>query len=241
MAKWHTTWTVGPHGPIEKLSDRLWRIEAKLPSLDLRRVMTVARRADGTLLVHNAIPLAEEAMAELDGWGKVSAIAVPNRFHRLDCRPFADRYPQARVLCPRGARKHVAKAVRVDGAYEDLPPDGTADLISLEGTKQREGVLIVRGLADGGGAATSIVLNDAVFNMDHAGGFFGFLLRLIGASGKPCVELGMRWLMISDKKAFRAHLEDLAALPHLTHVVVSHHKTITDAPAAVLRSVVSRF
>lgn len=240
MAKWHTTWTVGPHGPIEKLSDRLWRIEAKLPSIDLRRVMTVARRADGSLIVHNAIPLGEAEMAELDAWGKVAALVVPNRFHRLDARPFAERYPEARVLCPRGATKHVAKAVRVDGAYEDLPADGTADLVSLDGTKQREGAMIVRGTADGA-PVTSAVLNDAVFNMDHAGGFFGFLLRLIGASGKPCVEVGMRWLMISDKKAFRAHLEALAALPNLAHVVVSHHKTITGDPAAVLRSVVARF
>lgn len=235
MAKWHTSWTVGPHGPIEKLSDRLWRIEAKLPSIELRRVMTIARRADGTLIIHNAIPLEDAAMAEIEAWGKVAVLVVPNRFHRLDCRPFADRYPDARVLCPRGATKHVAKAVRVDGAYEDLAPDGTADLVSLEGTKQREGALIVRG------EVTSVVLNDAVFHMDHAGGFFGFLLRLIGASGKPCVEIGMRWLMISDKKAFRAHLESLAALPKLAHVVVSHHKVISEDPGAVLRHVVAAF
>lgn len=235
MAKWNTTWKVRPHGPIEKLSDRLWRVEAKLDSIDLRRVMTVARRADGTLVVHNAIPLGEAEMAELDAWGKVSTIVVPNRFHRLDAQPFAARYPEARVLCPRGAAKHVGKAVRVDGAYEDLPPDGVVELVSLDGTKQREGVMIVRG------DVTSVVLNDAVFNMEHAGGFFGFLLRLIGASGKPCVELGMRWLMISDRKAFRAHLESLAALPNLAHVVVSHHKVISERPGEVLRQVVAAF
>jgi hypothetical protein len=235
MAKWNTTWNVRPHGPIEKLSDRLWRVEARLETIDLRRVMTVARRADGSLIVHNAIPLGEAEMAELDAWGKVATIVVPNRFHRLDARPFAERYPEARVLCPRGATRHVQKAVAVAGSYEDLPPDGTVDLISLDGTKAREGVMIVRG------DVTSVVLNDAVFNMDHAGGLFGFLLRLIGASGKPCVEVGMKWLMISDKKAFRAHLESLAALPRLTHVVVSHHKVIVDDPAAVLRQVVARF
>jgi hypothetical protein len=235
MAKWNTTWRVRPHGPIEKLSDRLWRIEAKLDSIDLRRVMTAARRADGSLVVHNAIPLGEAEMAELDAWGKVTTLVVPNRFHRLDARPFAERYPEARVLCPRGATRYVRKAVKVDGAYEDLPPDGTVDLVSLDGTKAREGVMIVRG------DVTSVILNDAVFNMDHAGGFFGLLLRLIGASGKPCVEVGMRWLMISDKRAFRSHLESLADLPRLTHVVVSHHKVITDDPAGTLRKVVATF
>jgi hypothetical protein len=235
MPKWNTTWKVSPHGAIEKLSDRLWRVEAKLEGLPLYRVMTVAKRADGTLVVHNAIPLGEAEMAELDAWGKVSVLVVPNRFHRLDALPFSQRYPEARVLCPRGATKHVQKVVKVEGAYEDLPADGTVDLVSLEGTKQREGAMIVRG------EVTSVVFNDAIFNMDHAHGFLGFLLRLVGASGPANVDIVVRWFIISDKKAFRAHLESLADLPRLTHLVVSHHKTITDEPSRLLRQLVARF
>jgi hypothetical protein len=205
MAKWNTTWKVSPHGPLEKLSDRLWRVEAKLEGLPLHRVMTVARRADGTLVVHNAIPLSEDAMAELDAWGKVATIVVPNRFHRLDALPFSQRYPEARVLCPAGA------------------------------TKQREGAMIVRG------DVTSVVFNDAVFNMDHAHGFMGFMLRLVGASGPANVDIIVRWFIISDKKAFRSHFEQLAELPRLAHIVVSHHKVITEEPAAMLRQLVARF
>lgn len=235
MAKWNTTWKVSPHGPIEKLSDRLWRVEAKLEGLPLHRVMTIARRADGTLVVHNAIPLAEDAMAELDAWGKVATIVVPNRFHRLDALPFSQRYPEARVLCPAGATKQVQKVVKVDGSYEDLPADGTVDLVSLDGTKQREGAMIVRG------EVTSVVFNDAVFNMDHAHGFMGFMLRLVGASGPANVDIIVRWFIISDKKAFRSHFEQLAELPRLAHIVVSHHKVITEEPAAMLRQLVAKF
>lgn len=31
MAKAHVSWKVLPHDPIEKLSDRLWRVEGELP------------------------------------------------------------------------------------------------------------------------------------------------------------------------------------------------------------------
>lgn len=30
MAKWNTEWKVGPHGAIEKLSERVWRVEADI-------------------------------------------------------------------------------------------------------------------------------------------------------------------------------------------------------------------
>jgi hypothetical protein len=232
MAKPRTSWQVSAHDPIEKLSDRLWRVAAPLPDFAMKRVMTIARRADGSLVIHNAIALDEAAMAEIDGWGPVGTIVVPNGFHRLDAKPYAARYPAARVLCPRGATKKVAQVVEVAGAYEDLSPDGAVELVTLDGTKQREGAMIVRG------SVTSVVLNDAVFNMEHLPGFAGFVLRRITAStGGPRVSRVARWLIVSDRAAFRAHLERLAALPALAHVVVSHDRTITDDPAGTLRRV----
>ncbi len=46
-----------------------------------------------------------------------------------------------------------------------------------------------------------------------------------------------RLLVISDRAAFRAHLERLAALPGLRRIVVAHHLTIDRDPAATLRAV----
>lgn len=235
MAKAHTTWKVLPHGPIEKLADHLWRVEGNLESGEMKRVMSIGKRADGTLVVHNAIALAEPEMAEIDAWGKVATILVPNGFHRLDAKIFKDRYPAARVLCPAGARDKVAQVVPVDGSYADLASDGVVELQELEGTKQREGAMIVRS-----GADTTLVLNDAVFNMPHLSGFAGFVLRrLTGSTGGPRVSRIAKWLVVADKPAFRAHLEKLAALPGLQRVVVSHHQTITEDPAGTLRGVVA--
>ena len=41
--KVHTQWTVLPHRSIERLSERLWRVEGALADMPLQRVMTIAR------------------------------------------------------------------------------------------------------------------------------------------------------------------------------------------------------
>src|SRR5688500_15019070 len=109
----HTEWKVLPHGPIERLTENLWRVRGELGRIPIGRVMTLARRSDGTVVIHNAIALEELLMEEIESWGRPSFILVPNRFHRIDAPAFAARYPEARVLCPARATKKVAQVVRV--------------------------------------------------------------------------------------------------------------------------------
>lgn len=233
MAKANTTWKVLPHGPIEKLSDRLWRVEGDLEGVPMKRVMSIARRADGGLVVHNAIALGEAEMAEIDAWGKVAVIIVPNGYHRLDAKVFRDRYPSAQVVCPAGARAKVEQVVPVTGTYDDVAADDVVQLFTFEGTKQREGGMLVHD-ADG----ASLVVNDAIFNMPHVRGFTGFILKTVtGSTGGPKISRIARMLMIADKPAFRAHLERLAETPDLRRIIVAHHQTIDDQPAATLREV----
>ncbi|HEX8113802.1 MAG TPA: hypothetical protein VF516_38990 [Kofleriaceae bacterium] len=232
-AKANTRWTVLPHTPIERLSERLWRIEGALPNMPLRRVMAIARRSDGGLVVHNAIAVDDAALAAIEAWGPVAAIFVPSGYHRLDAVVFHDRYPAARVICPRGARAKVEQVVPVTGNYEDEPADPAVALETLDGTAANEGVMIVR---DGDGA--TLVFNDIVFNMPHLRGVSGFVLRWITASsGGPRVSRIARWFIAKDKPALRGHLERLAATPQLRRIVVSHHEVIDRDPARVLREV----
>ncbi|MGE0396953.1 MAG: hypothetical protein AB7T06_09565 [Kofleriaceae bacterium] len=236
MAKWNTEWKVGPHGPIEKLSERLWRVEADVPGIPMKRVMTIAKRANGELVVHNAVAISDKEMAEIEAWGPIKTLVVPSGYHRLDAKVFHDRYPSAQILCPDGATKAVSQAVPVTGSFAQLPPDGAVELANLDGTKDREGVMIVR---DGDG--TSLVLNDAVFNMPHLRGFTGFVLKSITAStGGPKVSRVMKWFVVADKKAFRSHLERLADIPDLRRIVVSHHEVIDRDAGATLRDVASK-
>lgn len=228
-------WPVLPHRPLEQLSPRLWRVEGDLASGPLKRVMAVARLADGSLVLHNAIALEEPAMKELEALGKVAWIVVPNGFHRIDAARFAKRYPDAKVISPPGGKGRIGQVVRVDADYRDFPADPHVSFEVLEGTKGAEGVMIVK---DDDGV--SLVFNDAVFNMPHPSGFSGFVMKHVTqSSGGPRVSRLGKLFLVKDKAAFRAHLERLAATPGLRRFLVAHHETVREDAARVLREVAS--
>ena len=231
MAKAHDTWKVLPHRPIEVVAENLWRVEGKLEGMPLKRVMTIARRSDGELVIHNAMALDDASMARIDEWGRVAWIIVPNGFHRLDARVFKDRYPSARVLCPRGGRGKVEQVVPVEGAYEDFTVDPDVAFETLDGVADQEGVMIVRSL-DG----LTLVFNDAVFNMPHGPGFTGWIFRHVTQStGGPRVSRIFKFFVMKDRKAFKNHLLRLAELPALQRMIVSHHIMVHDDAASALR------
>src|SRR6185369_9988190 len=103
MVRMHVTWRVLPHRPLAQLSERVWRLEGDLEGMPMRRVMTIARRGDGGLVVHNAIAADAPTMAAIAKLGEIRALVVPNGFHRLDAKVFHDRFPAAQVICPAGA------------------------------------------------------------------------------------------------------------------------------------------
>lgn len=222
MPRMHTAWRVLPHRPLEHLSERVWRLEGDLEALPMKRVMTIARRGDGGLVVHNAIAADDPTMAAIAGLGEIRAILVPNAFHRLDAKVFHDRFPAAQVVCPAGARAKVEQVVPVNATYDAAGSDAIVELQTLDGTKAREGAMIVRD-RDG----TTVVLNDIVFNMPHVPGVQGFVLKnVVGSSGGVKITRIVRLFLVADKRALRAHLERLAAEPELRRVIVSHHEII---------------
>ncbi len=228
MAKAFTQWTVLRHKPLEKLGDNLWTVEGTMPSGDVRRVMVLARLADGRVVVHNAIALEEEHMKALEAWGTPSFIVVPNGYHRQDARIWKDRYPSAKVLCPEGAKKKVAKVVAPDGSYDDLPADPNVTLAHLDGCKKSEGVMVVRS-----GDRATVVFNDALMNMPKLGGPMGLFLAPTGRFAVPRV---FRWLVTKDKGALAEHLDRLAATQGLARIIVSHGDAVTEKPADALRA-----
>lgn len=232
MAKANTTWNVQPHLPIEKLTENLWRVEGDVPGMPLKRVMTVVKRSDGTLLVHNAMALEPAAMAELEAWGKVRYLIVPNGWHRLDARVFQERYPEASVYCPSGSRKKVEDVVAVKGTYEELPADSAVAVNMLDGVGGIEGFMLVKS-ADG----STLVLNDILFDMPHGDGLHGFIFKhLTKSSGPLHMTRIARTMMVKDRAAVRAHLERLAETPSLRRIIVSHHRTVSENAAEALKA-----
>src|SRR4051794_19866802 len=199
MAKTFTTWTVLPHDPIEKLTDNLWRVAGTMGKS--QRQMVLARMADGRVIVHNAIALNEDEMKQLEAWGTPSVLFVPNRYHRQDAAIWKQRYPKITVIAPAGARAGVAQVVAVDAVTEEAPGDDRVRLVPLRGVPG-EGLLTVR--SDG---QTSHVFCDAVLNYPRRGGLIGFALAPTGRVSVPRV---MRWIGVKDRRAFAAHIDELA-------------------------------
>lgn len=210
-------WRVLDNGPLEKLEENLWEVEGSVPGMPLKRRMTVVRLGDGSLVVHNAICLEEQAQRELDAWGPVRFVIVPNGWHRMDAPAYAARYPDAKLLCADPARKAVSKRVRVDGNLSVLPADPTLTHVALEGSSIGEHVLTVRS-----GRRTSLVFNDTVFNLPKLPGFKGFVYGLMGSTGAPKVTPLMRAVSVRDRAALRRHLETLADTPGLERIIPGH-------------------
>jgi hypothetical protein len=228
MPKAFETWKVLDHGPIVELSENIWWVGGAVPGMSLRRCMVVVRLADGRLVIHGGIALREKERLELEAWGTPSILLVPNGGHRLDAPAYKKRYPALRVLTPEGSRKRVEEVVRVDGTYQDFPADEAVRCETLHGVKRGEGAMIVRS-ADG----VTVVLNDAVFNMDRKKDLLGFLFTtVLGSAPGPRVSRLAKLLFVEDKAALRADLERYAAIPDLVRLVVAHEKVASGADAS---------
>jgi hypothetical protein len=229
-------WRVLPSDPVEQLEENLWRVEGSLPGMPLRRVMTFARRTDGGLVIHNGIALDDVGMRVLEEAGEPAYLVVPNGYHRIDAPAYKKRYPKIKVVCPTAARKKVEQVVPVDFTYADVPNDPDVTVRHVAGAKDGEGVMIVRH-----GEASSLVLNDLVFNMPHMRGFTGWMFRYVfDSTGGPKVTRIGRLLMVGDKRAFADDLRQLAATSGLRRIIVSHHETITGDAASTLRDIAAR-
>jgi hypothetical protein len=227
MPKANIEWKVLDHGPIERLAENLWWVQGALPGMSLKRVMVIARMNDGRLVIHNGIALGEKEMEEIERWGQPAFLIVPNGGHRLDAPAYKARYPELKVLCPRGSRKRVAEVIAVDGSYEDFPADDTVRFETLHGVKDAEGAMIVRS-ADG----ESVVLNDAMFNMDRKRDPLGFFFTtVLGSAPGPRVSRLAKLVFIKDKQALRQDFARYSELPELTRVIVAHEKVASGAAA----------
>jgi hypothetical protein len=231
MAVGHRTWTVLPHAPIQELAPNLWCVEGKMRH-GTGRWMVLARLADGRIVVHNAVALDDASMAKIDAWGEVSAVLIPNAFHRQDAFSFHERYPRAKFYAPSGAIGAASKAVECSGTYADVPTDGSVALRDIDGIRAREGVMSVRS-PDG----MSAVFCDTVLNVPPSRGLNGLLLA---PTGTVSVPRATRWFFAKDSRALRADLAEIAASDGLTRMIPGHGALVTVDAALRLREAAER-
>jgi hypothetical protein len=235
MAKPHLNWTVLPHGTVQPLEPDLLTVTGTLnmpPMGEVVRRMTIVRLTDRRLLVYSAISLDEAEMTALEAYGSPAFLIVPGDIHRLDAKPWKDRYPSLMVVAPAGARAKVAEVVPVDATDVDFG-DPKVRLVTVPGTGEKEAALVVT-TARG----TTLVLNDLIFDLANRPGFRGWLFEAIGMTGnEPHIPLPIRLREVKDKRVVSAQLERWADLPKLQRVIISHGSIISDRPAAALRRI----
>ena len=230
-------WTVLPHEPFEKLEENLWTVAGRLPHASMNRRMSVVRLDGGRLVLHNAVPLAEPAMRELEAFGAPAVLVVPNGFHRLDVHAWKERYPRLSVICPPQSRLRVSRVVAVDGGWELLPRDPALEAIPIAAVRSGEAALVVR---SAGGARASLLFGDTFMNIPHQRGLGGLVLRTFGSSGGPKVTAMAQFFTIRNRGATAGALLELAMTPGLVRLVPSHGNIVDHEPKDVLDAVAHR-
>jgi len=233
MPKPPRPWTVLPHGPLTRVDENLHVVEGEVPGIPgLRRTMAIARRADGGLLFFNAVPVDDPTLAAIRALGTPALLLVPQHLHALDAHAFRERLG-LRVYAPGATRALTEARVKVDGAFEDLPPDPTMTVLTVAGFKTGEGLLLVRS-----GGRASLVAADVVVNTPNQPGLAGLAMRLLGLTGdRPRLPPPVRLRVLRDREALRAQLGALALTPGLVRIVPSHGPIVDVDPAAALREI----
>ena len=79
----------------------------------------------------------------------------------------------------------------------------------------------------------TVVLNDAVFNMDRKRDPLGFFFTtILGSAPGPRVSRLVKLFYVKDKRALREDLERFAEHPDLVRLVVAHEKVANGPDAA---------
>jgi len=232
-----SSWKVLNHGPLEAVGVGCWRVVGSLPNMGLPRTCVVARCGEGELLIHSAIALRDEVLAEVLALGTPRWLVVPNGMHRLDAPAWKERFPSLTVVCPPAARAKVEEVVPVDTTLDALEsvfgPEHGVSVHPLPGVNGAEWAL---GVHHEGGSV-SLVVTDAVFNLPHQPGVGGLVMRLIGSSGGPKVTFVARQLLVKNRAELAEGLRSLAALPGLCRVIPAHGDPIEGDVAQTLRQV----
>lgn len=211
-----------------KLEENLWLIEGDVPGVRFRRRMSIVKRADGSLLFFNAIPLEEGALADVKAWGKPAILVVPHDQHMIDARPFAEKL-ELKLYGPKECEAKMRARAEVSGTLESVPDDPSFRIEPVAGIKNGEPALFVKSSS----GRTSLLVSDVIMNNTKAS--IGLLPRLMGFVGRAKVVPVFRMMFLQDKKALQNQLAAWARLPGLTNLVPCHGDVMsTGVPEAVL-------
>lgn len=147
----------------------------------------------------------------------------------MDIRGWSERYPEARVIAPAGAREKVEEVVKVDATALDIA-DPRVQLVAVLGTGEQEFAMLVTT-----GATKTLVVTDLIFNLPKLRGFAQFAYSLFGfGPGHPTQPALVRMNLVKDKDAMRAQLRAWANDSAIQRILVSHGAPIENPRETLL-------
>ena len=235
-----TNWNdhICSHGGLNPLAPDLWQVTGSLARSPLPRNMQIWRAPSGGLLIHSAICLDKEGMNALEALGPIEWIIVPCAMHRADALPYRERYPDAKVLCPKAAQTKVEEVVTVDATCETFLPTLGIEVHEPKGLKPFELHLLFP-LEDG---TKALVVTDSLFNLgpNPPSGFGGMILKWIGSVGPLGISRLGRFLLLQDRVEWRDHLMQLSEIPNLSILCLAHGETVQGDVALALQKAADR-
>jgi hypothetical protein len=230
MPKPFDTWTVLPHTPIEIVDENILCVEGPLGKFPRR--MTIVQISGRRLIIHSGFALDESEMARVEDFGKPCFFIVPSAIHRMYVKPWKQRYPDLKIVCPPAARSKVEELVKVDTVAPDFG-DPAVEFTTVDGTEDQESALIVKG-AHG----LTLVLNDIVFNVRKQPGVVGFIFGLLGVTGpEPKIAKVVMRKIVEDRRALRDQFEQWAKLDGIKRIILAHGAPIDADPSGTLRRI----
>ncbi|KAJ3266223.1 hypothetical protein HDU77_002039 [Chytriomyces hyalinus] len=247
---------------LKQIAPNVWTLVGTLPAAGpkLPRRMVVCRLA-GTqqLWIHSPVCISEPVEKQLLSLGRVAYIVVPNEMHRLDAHAWSERFPDAKVVCPRAAKRFVSRAVNVHDEAEAVFPEyspttpATTSLVPIQyiapkGVYRDFGELVYL-LRHEESQSHSLIFCDLLFNLDPAEpGIDPALVTIGSACGLGCTAIG-RLCVVSDGAVARRWFEDdivrAVETMRVVHVSVAHGNDLDAedhaAVAAVLRKCAPSF
>jgi hypothetical protein len=179
--------------------------------------MTVLPLGPGRLALVSPIPLDDTRAAEIAKLGEVAYLIAPNLLHHLYLGEATRRYPQAKVLAPRGLRKK-RPDLRIDRTFEEALPEELAshlEVVRVGGAAVvDEHVILHRALR-------TLVVTDLVFNLRRPVGIVAHIVLFLAGCYRKLAQSRAWRVFVKDKAAASASVERILALD-FDALVVAH-------------------
>lgn len=190
-------------------------LPSRATALELERgVYALVSPIDFTLLGPGAAQK-DEQIKELRSLGEIRYLIAPNLLHHLHLEAALKRFPEARVVAPRGLEK---KQPALKGRYlliDEEIDEPSLEWIALEGAPSvAEWAIFHR-------PSRSLVLTDIVFHILEPRGFINGLILRAGGTYQKLASSRLFASAVKDKAAMRRSLERLFAVP-AERVIVAH-------------------